>query len=75
MNYELKICKQKSKEKGTIYSALVVDLGYKRHYISANLTEIAEFLNLTSLQVYDIVNKLDVGNELKVGSVNLLKVL
>lgn len=73
MNYNLILLKNKSKEKGTVYCALCIDLGYKKMYLSCDSSTIAEYLNITILQLNTLVEKLNVGEVLKVGSVSIDK--
>lgn len=71
MNYDLKLVKKKSKEKGTVYCALVVDLGYTYYYLSCDIKSISEILNLTVRDCQSIIDKFNVDEVLKVGSVNI----
>lgn len=71
MNYNLILLKNKSKEKGTIFCALCIDLGYKKMYLSCDSSTIAEYLNVTVLQLNSMIDKIGIGEMLKVGSVNI----
>lgn len=72
MIYDLCLLKNKSKEKGNSYIALVVDLVYKKMYLSCDSSTISEYLNLTVLQLFNLTEKLNFGEILKVGSVNIV---
>lgn len=73
MIYNLCLLKNKSKEKGNCYIALVVDLGYKKMYLSCDSSTISEYLNSTVLQLIKLTEKLNIGEMVKVGSVNIDK--
>lgn len=53
-------------KKGGLYTALVNDLGYRKVFLTFNTMQIAEMLNLSPKEYFDLVKDMKAGDEIEV---------